>query len=70
MAVKLMIDSACDISEKEANELGIIMLPMEITIGEEQYYDGVTLLPKQFYEKLIESDTLPKTSQTNAYRFE
>lgn len=70
MAVKILVDSACDISEKEAKELGIVMIPMEITIGDEQYYDGVDLLPNEFYEKLIESDILPKTSQINAYRFE
>ena len=70
MGVKIIIDSASDISEKEAEELGVIMMPMEIRIGDEDYLDGVNLLPKQFYEKLIESDDLPKTSQINAFRFE
>jgi len=70
MAIKLMIDSASDISKKEAEERGIIMMPMEITMGEEQYLDGVNLLPHNFYEKLIECEALPKTSQINAFRFE
>ena len=70
MAVKVMIDSASDISEKEAKNLGIIMVPMVITIGGEEYLDGVNLLPTQFYEKLIESANLPKTSQINTYRWE
>ena len=70
MAVKLIIDSASDINAKEAEELGIIMLPMTISFGEEDYYDGVNLTPQQFYEKLIESDKLPKTSQINSFRFE
>lgn len=70
MAIKLMIDSASDISEKEAKELGVIMLPMVITFGEQDYYDGVDLLPVEFYEKLVESDVLPKTSQITPYRFE
>ena len=69
MAIKILTDSASDISEKEAKELGIIMLPMEITFGDEEYLDGVNLLPNQFYEKLIESTTLPKTSQINSFRF-
>lgn len=69
MSVKIIIDSASDISEKEAKELGIVMMPMEVRIGSEDYLDGVNLLPNQFYEKLIESDELPKTSQINAYRF-
>ena len=70
MAVKLMIDSASDISKAEADELGILMLPMVISFGETDYLDGVDLLPEQFYEKLIESDELPKTSQINPFRFE
>lgn len=70
MAIKLMIDSASDIGEKEAKELGIIMIPMIITIGEEEYYDGVNISPREFYEKLIESDDLPKTTQINPFRFE
>ncbi|MBQ4268197.1 MAG: DegV family protein [Clostridia bacterium] len=70
MAVKLMIDSASDISKKEADELGITLIPMIIGFGEEEYFDGVDLLPKQFYEKLVESGELPKTSQITAYRFE
>ena len=70
MAVKLIIDSASDINEKEAKELGIGMIPMSITFGDEEFLDGVNLLPQQFYEKLISGNVLPKTSQINAYRFE
>ena len=65
-----MIDSASDISKREADELGVTLIPMIIGFGEEEYFDGVDLLPKQFYEKLVESSELPKTSQITAYRFE
>ncbi len=68
--VKLMIDSAADIGKKEAEEKGVIMIPMLITIGEEEFYDGVNLSPQEFWKKLIESDVLPKTSLINEYRFE
>ena len=70
MATKIIIDSASDINEAEANEAGLILLPMEIKFNDEEYLDGVNLLPTAFYEKLIESDVLPKTSQINPYRFE
>lgn len=69
MSVKIVIDSASDISKAEAEKLGVVMIPMEITIGSEEIYDGVDLLPEQFYEKLIESDDLPKTSQITSFRF-
>lgn len=70
MSVRIIVDSASDISEKEANDLGIIMIPMSINFGDEEYLDGVDLLPSQFYDKLIESDVLPKTSQVSVYRFQ
>ena len=70
MAVKIMIDSASDIIITEAKELGVIMVPMIISFGEQDYNDGVDLLPTEFYEKLIESDVMPKTSQISQYRFE
>lgn len=70
MAVKIMIDSASDISITEAKELGVIMMPMIISFGEQDYNDGVDLLPTEFYEKLIESDVMPKTGQISQYRFE
>ena len=68
--IRIAVDSASDISEAQAKELGIDMLPMIITFGDEEYMDGVNLLPTSFYEKLIESDELPKTSQISPYRFE
>ena len=70
MSVKILIDSASDITKEEARKLGIEMIPMEILFGEDTYLDGINLLPQEFYEKLIESDVLPKTSQVTPYRFE
>ena len=68
--VKILIDSAADIGCVEAEEMGVTVLPMIVSFGEEEYLDGVNLTPEQFYEKLIESDELPKTSQISPFRFE
>lgn len=68
--VKILVDSASDIDKKEADELGVSLIPMLIGFGDEQYSDGVDITHKQFFEKLIESDELPQTSQINQYRFE
>ena len=70
MAVKILIDSASDISQKEAKDLGVEIIPLEVRFGDDEYLDGVTLLPEEFYEKLVESDVLPQTSQIPPYRFE
>lgn len=69
MAIKMVVDSGSDIDLDEANELGITLLPMEIKFKDEEFLDGVNLTHRRFFEKLIESDDLPKTSQINEYRF-
>lgn len=68
MSIRIIVDSASDMSEKESKYLKV--LPLTVTFGETQYLDGVTLTATEFYEKLIESDVLPKTSQVPPYDFE
>lgn len=68
--IKLLIDSASDIDLKEAQNMGINLLPIEVMFGEETFLDGVNLNHNEFFEKLIESDDFPKTSQINSFRFE
>ena len=63
MAVQFIIDSASDILPEEARELGLIHLPLTVLFGEETYRDAVDLTHEGFYEKLVESDVLPTTSQ-------
>ena len=70
MNVKILIDSASDINAEEAAKLGVELAPIEVRLGDEQFLDGVNLLPAQFYDKLIESAELPKTSQINSFTFE
>ncbi len=70
MAIKLIIDSSSDIDFAEAEKRNIVMIPMEISFGETTYLDGVNLSKNEFFEKLIETDTFPKTSQINKFRFE
>ncbi len=69
MSTKIIIDSASDIEIDEANKLGITLIPMIIRIEDEEYLDGYNLSKRQFFEKLIETSTLPKTSQINPERF-
>jgi DegV family protein with EDD domain len=70
MAVKFIIDSASDVLPEEAKELGVIHMPLLVRFGETEYRDGVDLSHKDFYERLIESDVLPSTSQLPPVAFE
>lgn len=70
MAVKLISDSACDISQMEAEKLHITILPMKTVIDGVEYLDGVTITPQEFYEKLENCKALPTTSQLSPAEFE
>ena len=69
MAVKIITDSASDIPQERAKELGIQVMPLTTVFGSEEYLDGVTLTNREFYEKLIETDELPHTSQLTPYQY-
>lgn len=67
--IKILIDSASDIDMQEAKTLGVDMIPMQIQFGDMEYMDGINLSHREFFEKLIESNEIPKTSQINEFRF-
>ncbi len=69
MAVKILVDSASDVDLEEAKKLGVELIPMKITFEDGDYSDGVDLSHEKFFEKLIESAELPRTSLINEYRF-
>ncbi len=69
MAIRIVTDSASDISQTRAKELDITVIPLKIRFGAEEFLDGVTLTGDEFYHKLIETDTIPKTSQITPYDF-
>lgn len=68
MKIRIITDSAADLPRPCRPE--VTVLPMAVTFGEEQFLDGVDLAHRQFYEKLIEGDALPTTSQINPTQFE
>ena len=66
--IQIITDSASDIVDVQREDL--IILPINIAFGENEYQDGVNLTHKMFYEKLVESDELPVTSQVPPFAFE
>lgn len=68
MNIRILTDSASDLRPPHRPE--VTVLPMTITFGAEEYQDGINLTHHQFYEKLIEGDDLPTTSQISPAQFE
>lgn len=67
MRVKIIVDSTSDIRSDIKERLTVV--PLTVHFGEQEYVDGVTITHKEFYEKLIESDELPRTSQASPDAF-
>lgn len=68
MGVKIIIDSTADLVEDTKEK--VITVPITIRFGNTEYVDGVDISNQEFYEKLIESDVLPTTSQATPDAFE
>lgn len=67
MRVRIIVDSTADINPAIREQLTIV--PLTVHFGAEEYIDGVTITHQEFYEKLIESDILPSTSQATPAAF-
>ena len=68
MNVKIIVDSTADMRPEVAAKVGIV--PLSVHFGDREFASGVDINPKLFYEMLVESDTLPTTSQPAPYLFE
>lgn len=69
MAVKIITDSGCDLSTAQAAELDIILVPMTVRFGQEEFRSGLDITNEEFYDRLIQSNDLPTTSQPTPYDF-
>ena len=67
MPVRIITDSTVDIADKYSNLFTVV--PLTVTFGEKDYIDGVTINKQEFYQKLVSSPELPKTSQATPAAF-
>lgn len=67
MKTRIIVDSTADLPASLVGNVDVV--PLTVHFGEEEFVDGVTIDHKTFYEKLVESDALPSTSQATPARF-
>ena len=60
--IAVVTDSNSGISQKEAKELGVFVIPMPFTIDGNEYYEDINLSKEEFFEKLL-NDCQIHTSQ-------
>ena len=67
MSVKIIVDSTTDLLPSIREQVTVV--PLTVCFGQEEFTDGVTITHEQFYEKLVECDVLPTTSQASPAAF-
>jgi DegV family protein with EDD domain len=68
--VRIVTDSSCDLTQQEADDLGIEVVPLSIRIAGDEYTDRRDLSVEDFYKKMAASDALPETAAPAPGAFE
>ncbi len=69
-ALRIVTDSACDLPQSVADELGIEIVPLTIRIDGHEYVDRLDLSVAEFWAKCAASPTLPETAAPAPGQFE
>lgn len=68
--MRLVVDSSSDLPIEIIEKYNVVVVPLYVIIDGHEYKDGVDISPKEFYQKLAESEQIPTTSQVTPDRFE
>ena len=50
--IKIALDSCSNITIKEAEVMGVTLIPLNITFGTETYLDEIEIGKKEFYDRI------------------
>ncbi|MEH7075439.1 DegV family protein [Neobacillus drentensis] len=67
--VKIVTDSTMDMPIEVAEKLGIVVVPLSVTINGESYLDRVNIDVAEYINMMKKSEELPKSSQPSAGTF-
>lgn len=67
--VKICTDSCCDLTAQQIKENNIAILPLFVTLGEDDYLDGQNITPDDIYEYVKKTKQLPKTAARSTEDF-
>ena len=68
--VAIMTDSASDLPASTAARAGIVVVPLEVSFGEERFTAGVDLTTEDFWKRMTAPDApFPKTAAASAGQF-
>jgi DegV family protein with EDD domain len=68
--IRVVTDSACDLSAEVAAERDIVIVPLTIRFGTEEFVDGRDLSTQEFWSRCKASDVLPETAAPSPGAFQ
>lgn len=69
MNFNIITDSTSDITQVDAREKNIQVVPLRILFEDGEYHDGINITTEEFYAKLETAKILPQTSQPSPEDF-
>ena len=70
MTVRIVTDSACDLTDDEVASYGIEIVPLSIRFGDEEFIDREQLSITEFYARMATSEHLPQTAAPSPGQFD
>lgn len=68
--IRIMTDSASDISFDDEQKYSISVIPFPVTLGDKTYISRVDFDNEQFYNLMAQHSEIPKTAQITPYQFQ
>ncbi len=68
--IRVVTDSACDLSAELTAAQGVTVVPLSIRFGSEEFTDGTTLSADEFWTRCAKSEVLPETSAPSPGAFQ
>ena len=69
MVIRIVTDSTCDLPVSVIDDLGIVVIPLYINIGDQGFLDGIDITRQEFYSNLADYPSHPTTGTPGTAAF-
>ncbi len=68
--IRIVTDSSSDLTDEQVSTYGIVVVPLTVRFGNDEFVDRRDLTPQTFWSKVAASATLPETAAPSPGAFE
>ena len=70
MKIRITADSTCDLSKQLVEQYNVAISPLHVSLGADDFHDGVTIVPEDIYNFYATNKQLPKSGACSAVEYE